>query len=176
MATLPLPHGRGSLPPKTEGLQRERFFLDSLRSVGLYSSETQGEFHNERAIPTRPVLVKRFLASEQAVSYAGYPERMEYTQREGASVMTSNSTVSLSVGVVDSGLPRERAGVRIGSRYRVADGAMRGLEGVVVQAGHRGRILLEVKIFGQETALEIDLVRLEPIDRDGEELAVKAGQ
>lgn len=52
----------------------------------------------------------------------------------------------------------------IGSRYRIMAGAMKGLEGVVVQISRRARLVLEVKLLGQGAAMEIDKDLLEPVE------------
>jgi hypothetical protein len=50
----------------------------------------------------------------------------------------------------------------VGRRCRVATGAMKGVEGVISQA-RREKILLEVHLLGQDTLMEINPERLEPI-------------
>ncbi len=65
--------------------------------------------------------------------------------------------------------PDELATVVIGQRYRITDGAMKGLEGVVRQRIRHERILLGVNIFGQDTLLEISPDRLEPAGQDNED-------
>jgi len=51
-----------------------------------------------------------------------------------------------------------------GRRCRVIAGALRGIEGVVVQRSKRARLVLEVSILGQGAVMEIDADLLEPID------------
>ncbi len=51
----------------------------------------------------------------------------------------------------------------VGRRCRVTVGAMKGLEGVISRA-RRDKILLEVHLLGQDTLMEINPDRLEPIE------------
>jgi hypothetical protein len=51
----------------------------------------------------------------------------------------------------------------VGRRCRVTAGAMKGVEGVISRA-RRDKILLEVHLLGQDTLMEINPDRLEPIE------------
>lgn len=52
----------------------------------------------------------------------------------------------------------------IGSRHRITAGALKGIEGIVIQKGRRSRLVLEVKLLGQGAVMEIDADLLEPIE------------
>ncbi len=65
------------------------------------------------------------------------------------------------VGVMDEYEPEFPALV-VGRRCRVITGAMKGVEGVISQA-RREKILMEVHLLGQDTLMEINPNRLEPI-------------
>ena len=52
----------------------------------------------------------------------------------------------------------------IGQRYRITAGALKGLEGVVIQKSKRTRLVLEVKLLGQGAVMEIDSELLEPVE------------
>ncbi len=52
----------------------------------------------------------------------------------------------------------------IGQRCRITAGALKDLEGVVVQKTKRARLVLEVKLLGQGAVMEVDADLLEPID------------
>jgi len=51
----------------------------------------------------------------------------------------------------------------VGQRCRIAAGALKGLEGVVVQRNRRARIVLQVSILGQGAVVEVDADLLEPV-------------
>jgi len=52
----------------------------------------------------------------------------------------------------------------IGQRCRITAGALKDLEGVVVQKTKRARLVLEVKLLGQGAVMEVDADLLEPLD------------
>jgi len=54
--------------------------------------------------------------------------------------------------------------IKEGQRCRVTGGPLAGLKGVVMKAGGRLRLLLQVDILGQATSVEIDGDLIEPID------------
>jgi transcription antitermination factor NusG len=68
---------------------------------------------------------------------------------------------------IESGAALERhAGLRPGTRVRVARGPLRGVEGTVEEPARRGRLVLHVRTLAQGASLEIDPSVLEVIDDD----------
>lgn len=51
-----------------------------------------------------------------------------------------------------------------GQRCRITGGALKGLEGVVIQQGHRCRMYVSVTMLGQSAVVEVDAGVLEPVD------------
>jgi transcriptional antiterminator RfaH len=51
-----------------------------------------------------------------------------------------------------------------GQHCRVTGGALKGLEGVVIQHGHRYRMYLAVTMLGQSAVVEVDAAVLEPVN------------
>jgi transcription antitermination factor NusG len=65
--------------------------------------------------------------------------------------------------------PHMDTGFREGSRVRVVEGVLAGLEGVVLRPCGRSRVHLMVNVMGQDAEVEIDAANLEPLE------AIKAG-
>jgi transcription antitermination factor NusG len=77
--------------------------------------------------------------------------------------MTTNGLYERSGAAVLDEYELEFPALTVGRRCRVTTGAMKGLEGVVSRA-RRDKILLEVHLLGQDTLMEINPDRLEPIE------------
>lgn len=52
----------------------------------------------------------------------------------------------------------------IGQRCRITAGALKDVEGVVIQRSRRSRLVLEVQLLGQGAVMEVDSELLEPVD------------
>lgn len=77
--------------------------------------------------------------------------------------MTTNVLDQRSEVAVMDGFDPELSVLAVGRRCRVTAGAMKGLEGTISQT-RREKILLEVHLLGQDTLMEINPDRVEPIE------------
>ncbi len=79
-------------------------------------------------------------------------------------VPVADSDIDQVRRVVDSGLAVEpMALVTAGSRVRVADGILTGLEGVVIRLKGSWRVVVSVPMLGRSVATELDTDQLEPL-------------
>lgn len=66
--------------------------------------------------------------------------------------------------LIDSGLPVIPLGpITAGRRVRVEDGALKGLEGIVIRLRSAWRVVVEVPLLGRNVAAELDTYSLTPL-------------
>jgi len=59
---------------------------------------------------------------------------------------------------------RQHGFLKKGKRVSIRSGPFEGVEGVVEDRGHSGRLVLQVHVLGKATSLEIDMSLLDPLD------------
>jgi transcription antitermination factor NusG len=68
--------------------------------------------------------------------------------------------------IVSTGLPIEPlAWLRTGERVRVIDGALRGIEGTLLECGGRVRVVVGIEMLQRSVSVEIDRTALQPLTR-----------